>query len=272
MRKSFLLSLMLVALSLVAVPCFAASTTTTTTTTTSENGYYPAQSPAGAPIYATTAPVAYESDGIHFWIGIGGNYPVGNAVSENFDIPIQTGITANMTAKANTTFGGLGEVGLRNKYFGIRGRYDYYLCDASLTGKVSYQGNTLSVAMNPTYSASDYFGQIMFFVPMASENSDLYIGGGVGMVQASYSTGDKITATYQGQSVSQSMQNNTITASSIAYPVSAGFDLAMSKNFAINLDATYMIVGNAEFKSDGNSSGVKLGSYFVPSVALKFTF
>ena len=270
--KPFFLSLILVALFLVTVPCLAATTTTTTTTT--DSGYYPPQQPAltGAPTYAIAAPVAYENEGVHLWLGIGGSYPIGNSVNQKFDIPIQTGVTANMTAKANTTFGGVGEVGLRGKYFGIRGRYDYYLGDASMSGNVSYQGQTVGVSMNPTYSASDYFGQIMFFVPMASENSDLYIGGGIGMAQASFSLGDKITATYQGQTKSVSVQNSTITASSIAYPVSAGFDLAMSKNFAINLDATYMIVGDAEFKSDGQASGVKLGSYFIPSVILKFTF
>ena len=209
------------------------------------------------------------------WIGLGAGWTYGNSLDENVSYAHDsTALSFQLTANSN--FGIGGEIGIRNSHFGLRLRSDMYNSTDNSFQEVTHIGgftSTYSTNMF-SYSTTDAFCQFMYFIPFATE-SDYYLAGGAGWVTKSFGGIDTGSSGWSNV--------NEIKLKALAIPISVGLDLALSKHWALNIDATYMVVPAAASAKLVNwpagtpqnvvdSSKFQPSSYFIPFAMFKYTF
>ena len=216
---------------------------------------------------------------LKYWVGIGGSYPIEGitqGLAATLTMPNASTQNAVFGTQVKKNIGFTGEAGIRNEHFGARVRYDYFKTTVSLTGSVNYQGNVIDLSATPTYYASDYFAQGMYFVPLFSKYSDVYAAAGMGLTNASIALDNSVTAIYAATGAPLSGVTSgaqTYTVNAITFPISLGVDIALSKCLAVNIDATYILMGfNNVFKINDADAGISIDSSFIPSASLKFRF
>jgi len=209
------------------------------------------------------------------WIGLGGSWPSGTLLDKNVSYSHDsTSLAFQLSAGSN--FGIASELGIRNSHFGLRLRSDIFSgADTSFREVTKIGSFTSTYATNIfSYSISDVFAQFMYFIPFGSE-SDYYFAGGAGLVSKSVSCVN--VSSYNWSNL------NPSSLKALGIPLSAGIDLALSKHWAINFDATYMLMPtnnsallvnwpNGTPQNVIDSSTLQIGSYFIPSAMIKYTF
>ena len=204
-----------------------------------------------------TAVLASGSD-YNFWGGAGYTYNGQSTVIDTDTLINGAAYSSSVKPVSGIT----AELGCKDGNWGVRAKYDYY----GLGTKTSISGTPLGVTMSGgqiSGNLQDYYAQVMGFLSV-SKSTDVYAGAGIGGISAKVSQAAITSMPLGGGSTNIVEPAMNTSASCWAVPVSVGANYFFAKNWAINVDCTYI------FSLAGNGSGTN--SYFAPAAGIKFAF